>query len=204
MPSTSATGPVVVTVGLVATIKLLLKVSVYSEVVVANWNFCPPAAVHVVATKLFPAKAAEATHEPDGTKAEVVTGVLHVVLVNPLPEPAVAGVQVATKVVVVSVTQLVLTKLGPVPVEATQLATAVGPEVTGAGHVVKVKPLAADLGTGVQEATGVGAGLLVEQTVSTLPLPAVGATPVHVATAIGVEDTEVQLRLKKPLPELAV
>jgi hypothetical protein len=157
----------VVTVGLVATIKLLLKVSVYSDVVVANWNFCPPAAVQVVATKLLPAKAADATHEADGTNAEVVTGVLQVLLVNPLPEPAVAGMQLATKVVVVSVTQLVFTKLGPVPVDATQLATAVGPVVTGAGHVVKVKPLAADFGVGVHVATGVGAGLLVEHTVST-------------------------------------
>ncbi len=69
-----------------------------------------------------------------------VVAVLQVVVVQALPEAAVAGAQVATPtLVVLLLPQDVVTQLLPAdPATAVQEATPVGPVVTGAGQVVAV------------------------------------------------------------------
>jgi hypothetical protein len=133
----------------------------------------------------------------------VVTLELHTVVRNPLPDVGLAGVQLATKVVVLDglAAQVVETKLALVP--GVQLATAVGP-VTRLGQLVATKLLAKLAAIGVQLATGVGPVVAVLHWVEANPLPAEAATGVQAATGALALLTVVQERVSQELPVFPV
>ena len=69
--------------------------------VVVYCAFFPCADAHVVAVKLFPELGAASTHDAPATSVGPVVKVLQLVVVQALPEPALAGVQVPAGTLVV-------------------------------------------------------------------------------------------------------